>query len=92
MDKAIFDNLDLRVVSGKITNSTGNMSKQIDCIIVCGSGNKLPFTDEYVYDISNVIAVIEVKKNFYTKDLDSSYHNMISVTNTFQASYDLELS
>lgn len=92
IDRVIFDGLDLSVVSGKITNSLGSMSKQIDCIIVCGKGNKLPFTDEYLYDISNVVAVIEVKKNFYTKELDSSYHNMVSVSNSFEANHDLELS
>ena len=29
--KAIFDGLDLKVVSGKITNKNGDLSRQIDC-------------------------------------------------------------
>ena len=77
--KVIFKELDLRVVSGKIKNSEGLFSKQIDCMIVTGSGDKLPFSDEYIYDINNVIMVIEVKKNLYSEELSKGYDNLKSV-------------
>jgi hypothetical protein len=79
LKEAVFQNLDLKIVSGKITNTKGQMTKQIDCMLVKGEGRKLPFTDEWVYHYSQVIAVIEVKKNLFSSDLASSYENLKSV-------------
>lgn len=91
MEKAIFTNLDLRVSSGKITNSNGELSKQIDCMITIGEGKKLPYTEEYIYDINKVIAVIEVKKNLFSKDLDSAYQNLLSVKNITEINRDIKI-
>lgn len=60
---------DLRVVKGKITNSKGDYSRQIDCMIVHGEGEQLPYTDHWIYDVKDVIAVVEVKKSLYGADL-----------------------
>lgn len=79
MNKSIFDGLDLRVASGKISNSKGKLSKQIDCMIVIGEGDKIPFTQDSIYNVNKVIAVIEVKKNLYLSDLESAYDNLYSV-------------
>ena len=77
--KAIFDGLDLKVVSGKITNKNGDLSRQIDCMIVVGNGTPIPYTDQFIYNINQVVMVIEVKKNLYTKDLSDGYDNLKSV-------------
>lgn len=77
--KTVFEGLDLHVVSGKITNKAGKFSKQIDCMIVVGDGVKLPYTDEYIYQINQVVMVIEVKKNLYTNELSQGYENLKSV-------------
>ena len=45
-----------------------------------------------IYHINNVIAVIEVKKNFYSSDLDGSYNNLESVVDRFEASRNLNLN
>lgn len=79
IDKAIFKDLDLRVCSGFIRNSKDGQSKQIDCMIVIGSGNRIPHTYDYIYDISRVVAVIEVKKDLFAKELESAYMNLLSV-------------
>jgi hypothetical protein len=79
LDKAIFQNLNLKIVSGKITNAKGQMTKQIDCMLVEGEGRKLPFTNDWIYHYNQVIAVIEVKKNLFSSDLASSYENLKSV-------------
>lgn len=47
-NKAIFNGLQLSVVSGKIKNIYGKLSKQIDCMIVTGEGEKIPFTNDYI--------------------------------------------
>lgn len=93
MNRAIFDQMDLRVVSGKISNSNGVYSNQIDCMIVIGEGKKIPYTDDYVYDINNVLMVIEVKKNLYSNELSDAYANLRSVVNVQNNSFrDLELN
>lgn len=79
INKAIFQQLNLRIVSGKITNLKGQMTKQIDCMVVEGEGRQLPFTDNWVYNYNQVIAVIEVKKNLFSSDLSSSYENLKTV-------------
>ena len=40
ISQAIFEHMDLRVVSGKIINDDGEYSRQIDCMIVIGEGKK----------------------------------------------------
>jgi hypothetical protein len=79
LERIIPADLDLRVVSGFITNDKGDLSKQIDCMLVIGEGHQIPYTDDYKYHINNVLATIEVKKNLYTDDLDSAYQNLVSV-------------
>jgi hypothetical protein len=69
--------LNLRVVSGFITNSDGELSDQIDCMLVQGEGERIPYTDDFKYNIDNVIAVIEVKKNLYSKEIESAYENLL---------------
>lgn len=60
---------DLRVVKGKIVNSKGELSRQIDCMIVHGEGKQIPYTDHWICDVKDVIAVVEVKKSLYGADL-----------------------
>ena len=79
LQKALPEGLDLKIVSGFITNDTGDLSRQIDCMLVSGEGERIPYTDDYKYHIRNVIAVVEVKKNLYSGDLDSAYKNLVTV-------------
>ncbi|WP_417266108.1 DUF6602 domain-containing protein [Brumimicrobium sp.] len=79
LHKSIFDGLDLRICAGKIKNSKNNFSGEIDCMLVVGDGEKIPYTDKFIYDSSKVVAVIQVKKNLYSKDLKDSFTNLKSV-------------
>lgn len=85
MEKSIFDGFNLRVASGKIKNNLGVYTKQIDCMIVIGEGEIIPFTNEKVYKIKDVLAVIEVKKNLFSKELEDSYNNLKSVIDINEA-------
>lgn len=76
LNKAIFQDLDIRIASGKIRNSQGEFSNEVDCMIVEGEGDAIPYTDKFIYDISQVIAVLEIKKNLYKGDLIDSYKKM----------------
>lgn len=87
IEKSIFKNIDLHVVSGKITNQNGMMSNQIDCMLVVGEGKKLPYSKEYLYDIEQVVMVVEVKKDLFSSELSSGYDNLISVMNVMGDSF-----
>jgi hypothetical protein len=90
LKKAIFKGLNLKVSSGKIKNSKEQYSNEIDCMIVLGEGEKLPFTEKYIYHYKNVIAVIEVKKNLFGKTLNDSYQNLKSVKDVIEKEEDEE--
>ncbi|WP_151736741.1 DUF6602 domain-containing protein [Paenibacillus tengchongensis] len=76
LNKALFQGLDIRIASGKIRNELGEFSSEIDCMIVEGEGEAIPYTDKFIYDLSQVIAVIEVKKTLYKEDLIDAYDKM----------------
>lgn len=69
LNKSIFEGLDLRIASGKVKNNSGFLSSQIDCMLVVGDGDNIPFTNKKVYHYSQVIAVLEVKKILTKKKL-----------------------
>ena len=79
ISRALFEGLNIKVVSGKITNKEKKYSNQIDCMVVFGEGEKIPYTEDYIYDINQVIMVIEVKKNLFSNELADSYKNLSSV-------------
>lgn len=91
INKAIFDNLELEVCSGFIKNSKGDYSRQIDCMIVVGEGEKIPETSKKVYSIDKVIAVIEVKKDLFSDDLASAYNNLLSVKSLSEPTRDMKI-
>ncbi|MGN7043354.1 DUF6602 domain-containing protein [Bacillus safensis] len=80
LEKSIFKDFDLRVVSGQIINKNKEKSGQIDCMIVEGEGVQIPNTNHWIYEISQVIAVIEVKKNLNKNDLIDSYYKMLKIS------------
>lgn len=73
----------MKVTSGQITNKNGDLSPEVDCMIVVGEGDTIPNTDKHIYHISNVIAVIEVKKNLNKDDLLDSYFKMVKLSKMF---------
>jgi len=80
LSKSIFEGLNLHVRAGKIKNSKNDLSGEIDCMIVIGEGDEIPHTDKHIYSSDNVIAVIQVKKNLFSKDIKESFENLKTVT------------
>src|SRR5688572_6928037 len=60
LNKAVFEGLNLNVVEGKIRFKDGRLSGQLDCMIIEGGGEQLPYTNHYLCDIEKVIAIFEV--------------------------------
>lgn len=48
-------------------------------MIVVGEGEQIPNTQDYIYDIGQVIMVIGGKKNLHSKGLSDGYDNLRSV-------------
>ncbi len=79
LNRSIPQELNLQVVDGFITNDDGEISNQIDCMLVKGRGERIPHTEHYKFNCRDVIAVIEVKKNLYSTELADSYNNLSSI-------------
>ena len=80
LNKAVFEGLNLKMVERSfIYNDSGEISDELDCILVVGEGQKMSFANRYRYHIKDVIAVFQVKKNLYANDIDDSHQNLRSV-------------
>lgn len=79
LEIAMFKGLDIRIVAGKIKNDNGEFSNEIDCMIVEGEGETIPYTDKFIYEYSQVIAVIEIKKTLYLDEIKDSYEKMKNI-------------
>jgi len=77
--ESLFAQFDLRIAGGKIENSNGDRSKQIDCMIAIGDGRPYPNASQHrVYNAKDVVAVVEVKKTLYSKELAEALANVTS--------------
>ena len=72
LSKAMPESDVLRVVTGKIRNSMGKLSRQLDCMIVLGDGERVPFTDCYIYPVDRVLMIVEVKKTLLGEELSDA--------------------
>jgi hypothetical protein len=79
LDRALFADLDLRVVTGKLRDPDGRLSRQLDAMVVVGEGERLPHTPYYIYPLTQVLVVVEVKKTLYGDELADAYVNIQSV-------------
>lgn len=69
----------IQVVTGFAKDDSGRLSKQLDCMLVVGEGEELPYCDKRVYLLDDIIAVTEVKKTLYTDKLSESHDNLCSI-------------
>lgn len=87
LNRALPDGLGLRVVSGFARDGRGGMSGQLDCMVVRGEGERLPYTDSYVWHVKDIIAVIEVKKNLHSAELRGAFAQLKTVSEIEQSYY-----
>lgn len=80
LDRAIPPTLGLKVVEGFVEGNNGTKSNQVDLMLVSGEGRRLPYTNKFVWNIKNVLAVFEVKKTLYGSTLADSFNKMLCVT------------
>jgi hypothetical protein len=77
LERAIPQELNLRLIDGFVRGVDGNLSHQTDAMLVMGEkGEQIPKTDKWIWPIEDVLAVFEVKKNLYAKELADSIDKM----------------
>ncbi|MDP9475592.1 MAG: hypothetical protein M3R38_07855 [Actinomycetota bacterium] len=77
--RAVPEQLGLHIVEGFITDGLSNRSGQVDCMLVRGSGEPIPYTNAYVWPVKDVIAVFEIKKTLYHDDLVDAFAKLRAV-------------
>lgn len=91
LDCAVPPEADINVLQGFIRLADGSLSGQMDCMVVHGAGERIhEKLDQHIVALADVIAVIEVKKNLYSKDLRDSFEHLrqISSATVFAERYD----
>lgn len=78
LEEAVFDGLGMSVKDGFIRYSDGELSDQLDIMIVIGDGEQVPHTNHWIYPIEQVVAVFQIKKTLYSDGLRESHHNLLS--------------
>jgi hypothetical protein len=73
LERSLPRGLDLSVVSGFAQGADGQLSRQLDCMLVTGKGRSVPRTRAKIYPIDKVLAVVEVKKTLYTSDIAAGH-------------------
>lgn len=86
LEKHILLTEPLSVVSGFARGRSGTLSRQLDCMLVIGEGEDVPYQPTKIFPIEQVIAVIEVKKSLGVSALDEGYDNLLSVVELEPAS------
>ena len=71
--KALPPNVNLQIVDGFIVDADGNLSPQIDCMLVKQVAETIPYTSSVKCKIEDVVAIIEVKKNAHKSELSDAY-------------------
>lgn len=83
LNRAIPPQLNLQIVDGFITDGDKFLSGQMDCMLVRGEGEKIPYTESFKWHVKDVLVVFEVKKNLYSKDLINSFYKLRQVSESY---------
>lgn len=82
VDRSIPEEFGLRVLPG-FACFDGQLSGELDCMLVRGEGERIPYTGKYKWHIKDVIAVFEVKKTLSADDLADSYNHLRDVSQLY---------
>jgi hypothetical protein len=83
LNRSIPEQLNLRIVSGFVTDGGEHLTGQMDCMLVQGEGEQIPYTNSYKWHVRDVLAVLEIKKNLYSKDLIDSFLKLRQVSESY---------
>jgi hypothetical protein len=75
--------LDLQVVNGFVEGLNGELSGQIDCMLVRGTGKPIVHTGAYKWPVRDVLAVFEVKKTLFSEELSDAHDQLSAVLDQY---------
>jgi len=79
----------LTVSKGFIRNAeTGELGLELDCILSVSEGKQFRRTNKRIFLVEDVLAVIQVKKTLYGKQLQEGFENLYSVLDCPQNNND----
>ena len=86
LERALPPGLDLRIVGGLVVDGHGGMSGQIDCMLVRGQGDPVPYSPgQFCWHVKDVIAVFEVKKTLFGEELSDAFLQVRSVLDSYSS-------
>lgn len=88
---AIPKHLDLSVVSGFVSIGGEMLPEQIDCMLVHGDGVRYGLTEQYIYDIDNILCIFEVKKTLRKKDYVDAMDHLAGIRRKFAEHFEHKL-
>jgi len=88
---AIPKHLDLSVVSGFVSIGGEMQPAQIDCMLVHGKGVRYGLTEQYIYDIENILCIFEVKKTLRKPDYSDAMDHLASIRRKFAEHFEHKL-
>jgi hypothetical protein len=83
LGRSLPSSLNLQVTSGFVSHGGEALSGQIDCMLVRGSGEAVPYTKLHKWHVKDVLAVVEVKKALFGNGLSDAYQQLDSVLNSY---------
>lgn len=81
LKKSVFTGLNLKVVKNSFI---AGCNTEFDVILVEGEGEKIPYTDRYKYKPEQIIAIIQVKKKLFSKDIKEGFKNLQFLIDYFE--------
>lgn len=88
LNESELDKYGAKVVSG-FMQVGAHKSRQVDCMVVIGDGQRVPHTDEFIYPISQVLAVMEVKKSLFSTEMADAYEHLNDTLRLSKIDYEL---
>jgi hypothetical protein len=80
LNSIVFKELNLKVVKNSFIKGC---QTEFDVLLVVGNGEQIRHTNRYIYTPENVVAIIQVKKNLYSKDIAEGYENLKFIINHY---------
>ncbi len=69
----------LEIVSGFTEDDEGNLSDELDCMLVIDKGKLVPRTTKYKVPIHAIFAIGQVKKTLYRSNVKDGFENLRSI-------------
>lgn len=88
---AIPKHLDLSVVSGFVSIGGEMLPQQIDCMLVHGKGERYGLTEQYIYNVENILCIFEVKKTLKKADYIDAMDHLASIRRKFAEYFEHKL-